>query len=611
MLITTTILINFGFLMIAVWLGIYVITRNPRSLVSWLTGITLWSVAGLFLNMLLALNPPPLGQEYPLWMSVLLPFWTADIIEQTSSSWLRGWLVAPAIVFWHHVTILLRQGGMNPWRWTRVLLGYLVALVTILLLVYSNLIFARDAGDPIYMNTLNPGPLYPLFMLLLILFTIFCLINLVRSTRAAPSVMQRNQLRILIFATLIAGLVGPVEVFTELFSIGAPRVTLSILLGIAVILIGYGVAQYSALVQGRTIRRDFIYNAIAMLIISGLYILVTRISAQFFDVPPAVYIFIVLLAIVTHSLIDFARQFLDYLFFNRERRNIRHNLTLLADSVGERRVSENLDLMFASMCTSVRATFGMIILFDEYQLNLKSTYKWRETRLPLSRGDLSTDDVRHLEPGHFPNPLSEVVLLIPLYDNPDQAGAILFGTPINGVRYSNADVEQLLYPSDQILDAIQAADQEEEYLEKLPEITQAQKMMVDEFTQEITIKMVEDALRNLFDYAYLGDSQLVKLRLVTRELPGGATTYIDNGKAVNKILTSAVEKLRPGEELPAEPLPREWHAYTILNGAYIEDRLNRDIMSQLYISEGTFNRTRRAAVRSVRRMLEEMEAALN
>lgn len=611
MLITTTILINFGFLMIAVWLGIYVITRNPRSLVSWLTGITLWSVAGLFLNMLLALNPPPLGQEYPLWMSVLLPFWTADIIEQTSSSWLRGWLVAPAIVFWHHVTILLRQGGMNPWRWTRVLLGYLVALVTILLLVYSNLIFARDAGDPIYMNTLNPGPLYPLFMLLLILFTIFCLINLVRSTRAAPSVMQRNQLRILIFATLIAGLVGPVEVFTELFSIGAPRVTLSILLGIAVILIGYGVAQYSALVQGRTIRRDFIYNAIAMLIISGLYILVTRISAQFFDVPPAVYIFIVLLAIITHSLIDFARQFLDYLFFNRERRNIRHNLTLLADSVGERRVSENLDLMFASMCTSVRATFGMIILFDEYQLNLKSTYKWRETRLPLSRGDLSTDDVRHLEPGHFPNPLSEVVLLIPLYDNPDQAGAILFGTPINGVRYSNADVEQLLYPSDQILDAIQAADQEEEYLEKLPEITQAQKMMVEEFTQEITIKMVEDALRNLFDYAYLGDSQLVKLRLVTRELPGGATTYIDNGKAVNKILTSAVEKLRPGEELPAEPLPREWHAYTILNGAYIEDRLNRDIMSQLYISEGTFNRTRRAAVRSVRRMLEEMEAALN
>jgi hypothetical protein len=611
MLITTTILINFGFLMAAVWLGIYVITRNPRSLVSWLTGLTLWSVAGLFLNMLLALNPPPLGQEYPLWMSVLLPFWTADIIEQTSSSWLQGWLVAPAIVFWHHVTVLLRQGGMNPWRWTRVILGYLVALATILLLVYTNLIFAKDAGDPVYMNTFNPGPLYPLVMLLLILFTIFCLINLVRSTRAAPSVMQKNQLSILMLATLIAGLTGPVEVVTEIFAIGAPRVTLSILLGIAVVLIGYGVAQYSALVQGRTIRRDFIYNAIAMLVISGLYILVTRISAQFFDVPPAVYIFIVLLAIITHSLIDFSRQFLDYLFFNRERRNIRHNLNLLAESMGEGSLSESLDQIFVSMCNSVRATFGMIILFDEFQLKLKSTYKWRIGQLPISQGDLAADDVTHLEPGHFPAPLSEVVLLIPLYDNPGQAGAILLGTPINGVRYSNTDVEQLLYPSDQILDAIQATERQQDYLDQLPEITQAQDLMRQADTQEIKVKTVEDALRNLFDYAYLGDSNLVKLRIVTQEVPGESITHIDKGKAVNKILTNTIDKLRPGGELPAEPQPREWHPFIILYGAYIEDKLNRDIMSQLYISEGTFNRTRRAAIRSVQRMLEEMEAALH
>ena len=609
MLITTTILFNFIFLIAAVWLGIYVITRNPRSLVSWLTGLTLWSVAGLFLNMLLALNPPPLGQQYPLWMNFLLPFWTSDIIEQTSSSWLQGWLVAPAIVFWHHVTILLRQGGMNPWRWTRVILGYLVAAATIFLLVYTNLIFAKDAGDPVYMNTFNPGPLYPLVMLLLILFTIFCLINLVRSTRAAPTIMQKNQLRILILATLIAGLTGPVEVFTEVFSIGAPRVTLSLLLGIAVILIGYGVAQYSALVQGRTIRRDFIYNAIAILVISGLYILVTRISAQFFDVPPAVYIFIVLLAIITHSLIDFARQFLDFVFFNRERRNIRHNLNLLADAVGERSITERIDLMFTSMCSSVRATSGMVILFDELNLEVVSRYRWRKDQLPISQGDLAADDVTHLEPGHFPPPLSEAVLLIPLYNNANQAGAILLGTPINGVRYSNSDVEQLLYPSDQILEAIRAAEQQEEYLDKLPEITQAQNLLQEEFTQEVTVKNVEDALRNLYDYAHLGDSPLGKLKIVSLEMNPGETTHIDRGKAVNQIMSATIEKLRPGEDLPPEPLPREWHSYTILHGAYIEDRLNRDIMGQLYISEGTFNRTRRSAIRSVRRMLEEMEAA--
>lgn len=37
--------------------------------------------------------------------------------------------------------------------------------------------------------------------------------------------------------------------------------------------------------------------------------------------------------------------------------------------------------------------------------------------------------------------------------------------------------------------------------------------------------------------------------------------------------------------------------------------LNRDIMSKLYISESSFNRARRRAVRGVAKALEEMERA--
>jgi len=57
MLYSPTIIVNFGFPVAAVWLGIYLVTRNPHSLVAWLTGLTLWSIAGLFLNLLLALTP--------------------------------------------------------------------------------------------------------------------------------------------------------------------------------------------------------------------------------------------------------------------------------------------------------------------------------------------------------------------------------------------------------------------------------------------------------------------------------------------------------------------------------------------------------------------------
>jgi hypothetical protein len=44
-----------------------------------------------------------------------------------------------------------------------------------------------------------------------------------------------------------------------------------------------------------------------------------------------------------------------------------------------------------------------------------------------------------------------------------------------------------------------------------------------------------------------------------------------------------------------------------LHDAYVLGELNRDIMSKLYISEGTFNRTRRRAVRGVAKALQEME----
>ncbi len=58
MLRPLTIFINFLALAGAVWLGVYLVTRSPRSLIAWLTSLTLWSLAGLFLNVLLAVYPP-------------------------------------------------------------------------------------------------------------------------------------------------------------------------------------------------------------------------------------------------------------------------------------------------------------------------------------------------------------------------------------------------------------------------------------------------------------------------------------------------------------------------------------------------------------------------
>lgn len=82
---------------------------------------------------------------------------------------------------------------------------------------------------------------------------------------------------------------------------------------------------------------------------------------------------------------------------------------------------------------------------------------------------------------------------------------------------------------------------------------------------------------------------------------------MERGKAVQAIVLKALEQMKPDRENPSNPLPREWYPFTILHDAYVKEVQNRDIMSKLYISEGTFNRTRRAAILSLARILVEME----
>src|SRR4030095_10489785 len=126
-----TFTVNLSALLIALWLGLYIVTRNPRAPTAWLTALTLWSLGGLFINILLALNPPPVLAFRQSRLMFLFPFWPSGMFEQGANAWLQGWSVAPSIAFWHHATMLMRPGKMNPWRWTRVLFAYFVAAVAI------------------------------------------------------------------------------------------------------------------------------------------------------------------------------------------------------------------------------------------------------------------------------------------------------------------------------------------------------------------------------------------------------------------------------------------------------------------------------------------------
>jgi len=612
MLYPFTITVNFIALAVAAWLGIYIVTRSSRSAVAWLAGLALWSIAGFFLNMLLALNPPPSPAQLPLWLRPLLWFWPEGAFEHGWGNWLKGWQITPAVMIWHHATVLIRTGRMNAWRWARVILGYVVAAAAVFGQRYTGLVFTTVQGDPLYLSALVPGPIYPLYMAFLFLFTGLSLINLIRTAKAAPSALERKQLELMVTATLVAGLAGPISYASYLLDFLLPRVTLTLLLGTAVFMVGYGVARYSALIEGRVIGRDFMYNGAVIMLIAVVYLFVVSTSVVTYGVPVAALAIVVILAILSHSLVDVGRRLFDFIFYSRETRELRASLRSLARRAHQAEALEAaLSGALETLCGFVHATFGLIILFDGERLHQAAAYRWRHPHpnpANLASKDLITDDVVRPAAGRFQPPLEEAALLVPLYAGESQQGVLILGRPVNAVTYSGSDVERLLDASDRIADLIHDARRESEYLARLAELANNPPPRL-ELEADLPTRAVEEALRNLYDYAYLSDSSLAKLKQVRAATDGQASTHLDRGKHVYQTILDALEKLRPPGDTPREPIPRQWFPYLILRDAYLENKPNNEIMARLYISEGTFNRTRRAAIRSLARALNEMNEA--
>jgi len=604
-----TFAVNFIALIAAFWLGLYLVTRSPRASTAWLTALTLWTLGGLFLNILLAINPPPIASFRPSGMRFLFPFWASGTFEQGASAWLQGWSVAPAVVFWHHATLLMRPGKMNPWRWTRVRAGYITAIAAVEVQAFTQILFSVEGGDPLYLNSLRAGSLYSIFGIALIVLTTASIVNLARSARVAPTDTARRQLWVLVAATAIAGLTGPISMLAswlDLFPV--PMVVLSAILGISVGMIGFGVARYSALVEGRTMARDFIYNLAMIVFVTVIYILAIRTLVLAYNAPRVLIILIPILAIFSHSLISMAYRLIDRVFYQQGIRRLRSNLQRLSRLAGEGEVEgANLKETLKEMCKSTRAKYGLIFTCDDEWAHLISDFRWRDVPIELQTQTLAADDVIHLDAGHLPEPLDEAALLVPLYVESEQVGALVLGQPTNGVRFADEDVERILHPADRIADVIYISKRKNEYLSRLSELTEEHRSHVPSTPASLPASAMEDSLRNLFDYAHLADTLLADLQLVRKKLTDGKKTHLERGKTVYAVIVEALEHMRPVGEVPPEPLPREWYPYIILHDAYLDNIQNRDIMSKLYISEGTFNRTRRAAIRTLARELAEME----
>jgi len=587
-------LVSFLGLASTIWLGLYLVGQPRRTRVTLLTALTLWSVGGIFLDDFLGFNQPAVG--FLQQIQDLFGFWPGanEIIARLLS---LGWVSKFAIIFWFHATTLMRPGGMTRRRKALLVVGYGLACGAVVIQV----------GWPEGLT--SPGLLYRGFAASLILFTVLGLGNLIESVRRARSDIERRQFVLLVAATLIAGLSGLVSTLGQWIGRPFPPATGTALLWLAVILLGYGVANYSAIVEGRTIRRHFLYNLVGVGLITLLYFVISYLSSVSFGVRTAVFAFVILLGVITHSLVGNARAFLDFFFFDPDTRRVRQVFQNLTNEVGSAgRLPERLGLALDALGNQVRASFGFVLLFSSEGVEAVAVFRWpRSTNLALHADRLAADDVLPLEPGALPPPLDGAALLSPLYFDTEQVGAVLLGHPVNGTRYAPDEIDLIGYATDRMVRLMWADRQRQKVFTEAARIPETVSPVALPAEGAPSLEAVEGALRHMHDFVHLGSCPIAQLRAVSARLPAGSGTHVDRGRIVHRVLEEAIEKLKPEGQKPTLTSPREWHHYLIVHEAYIADRPNRDVMAELYISEGTFNRRRREAIEAVTMILQEGE----
>ncbi len=626
-LTTLTTFINLLALAASVWLGFYIITRSPHSSLSWLATLTLWCLSSYFLCNALVLN----SRQSPL------------------LSWLRQ-LVLLVLPLWLHLSFLLqsKRGKVGSQRLltinrVAIPLGYVIAVVLIAIGILPTTppvgLFGGDISssyEPARFgySSRGVGPTYPLFFADVLVFGILSLVNLwqVREQARRTALVRPSNSLVIATTLVISG--GLYSGLVTWLGLQLPTLPVDLAAGCGVILLGYAVARYAAMLEGRPLDRDFAYAILLVGSLTAVYVLVVFILYLGGQVSFLTLVLTIVGTIAANSLFDGIRLTLDRLFYHRQFQQLRSNLRTLAREAGTSgTMPKRLQAILGALCRALRIKQAFIALAQQDRYVVGATHDANPVGQAFPASLLSANEivglVRSTKIG-----LPGMVLLIPLSAGGKQIGAVVLGSKETNQPYDDDDLDLLEDLGDQIAIVIHTVDLQEENARAINAMVQdfrekervlqlqVQEMLAAhaEETQPVVggigedalVPGVEEALRRLYDFSYLGEHDLGKLRVVEQRLAdrkGGSLTFIDRGKALSETLTQALNKLRPDEPEPERDQvpPREWHQFIILHDSYVSGEPNRNIMSRLYVGEGTFNRTRRRALRGVAKALAEME----
>ncbi len=610
-------LVNMVGLACSLWLGFYIVTRSPRSHVSWLAALTLWSLATFFLHNSVALNLPG---------SALL-------------AWFR-YTVVLSLPLWLHLSLELVSTGAKlpsrtpPVTLTRagILLCYIFAFFIIGLAVTQPDLFLKAPAVPrLLLSDPLVGPVYILVPLFILLAVSVSVLVLSHGRRQAFSATLQEQFTIFLLATLIAGGGALYIVVGTSLHFDFPIFPGDALLAIGVTMLGYAVAKYNAMIEGRRVERDFLYTMIAVGSLTAFYVLIASVLYFGGQITFLTLILTMVGALSFNALYDGVRVALDRLFYRGQFEQLRSNLRAFAREAGTgQRLNEELEAILGSVCRALRIQKGFVALKEQGEFVVTASMDSIRVgqQFPLASLNAS-ETIGLLRPER--KGLDGMELLVPLFGSGSQIGAIVLGAKENKEPHSEQDLEFLddlvdlagvIHSTRMQAENIQTINaMVEQYREReralqlrLEEIIADQRRAGEEKLvrdENEIIGQVEDVFRHLHDFSYLSEHPLSRMLVVESESKKQKESFgsMARGKSLHQIMLQALNHIRPdGNESNSQQIPaREWHPFIILRDSYVDDQPNRNIMARLYIGEGTFNRTRRRALRNVAQALQEME----
>lgn len=576
MLLQATILVDLIAMATTLWMAFYLFARGFPSRVTLRVVIVLLSLSGFYLG---AYN---------------------NIFYQIPgmAAW-RAVLLVIGLASWFSLTFrLLPERTRRKYRWYENGM-YLYAALSVMLLLQPGT-FVEEEGNALYVAHMTGGIHYAVYGSYQVVISICILLNLLLGERIGLTPRGKYFLVASVFPTLSV-IYGVISLRLP----ASPRITQDLMTFCGIFILGLSVARHQTWTERRTSLQDFPLTTLSTLGIAAVAIFVAWRAGMPIDRMSAVAGFIILAV----GVYDLTREFLERSRTRRESEFRKQLHRLENENSGEQTLRKHLQKGLDLLCDALDSPGGFVAVRRGENFVVTASRSSVLVGSEFSESLVVCEDVSRPKDAQ----LAPFAWIAPSFEGQTQVAVVALEKPRSRTEYSTGNLELLAEVADQIGTIVSLSGLQPRQTSQLRElITESQasvaelKSVSGEMLDAISanpdddfIKIVEDALRHLTDTIALGQSSLVE----KMSLDGGS--QIERGKQLQKFLIESIESLRPAEKRPPEPLPRIWYNHAVLYDAYVECVPNREIMARLYISEGTFNRTRRNAIRGLARMLGE------